>query len=113
MAIALHKLLIAFVVGLDVYAETNSLKRVIAHMLPFSIISPVGVFVACFTKVSVGPKTNAILSAVATGSLLYITFFELMLRERTSPKSVPSTVQFVAVLFGFASMSLLALLFQE
>lgn len=105
LAISVHKLLIAFVVGLDVYSETLSLKRVLLYMIPFSVMSPIGVLIACFTKMNVSPLISGVLSAIATGSVLYITFFEILLRERSSSK-LPGILQFFAVLSGFSLMAL-------
>ena len=109
LAISLHKLLIAFVVGLDVFAETMSVKRVALYMLPFSVVSPIGVLVAGLTKSSISDNISGVLSAVATGSLLYITFFEILMEQRYS-KKISGLLQFVMVVFGFSAMALLQLL---
>lgn len=106
IAVSVHKLLLAFVVGLDVYNETRSKRRVLLYMVPFSIMSPLGVLIASFTKLSVNALAEGILTAIATGSLLYITFFEILLRERSTSK-LPGFIQFCAVLLGFLLMVLL------
>ncbi|KAI1301716.1 Zinc transporter ZIP1 [Halotydeus destructor] len=104
LAISLHKLLIAFVVGLDIHSETKSLNRVIIYMIPFSLMSPLGVLVGTFSSVNVSDFVTGLLSAISAGSLLYVTFFEILLRERTSSK-ISGLLQFAAVFIGFITMT--------
>jgi zinc transporter 1/2/3 len=106
VAVSVHKLLLAFVVGLDVYNETKSIGRVLVYMVPFATMSPLGVLIASFTKMGVNALVEGVLTAIATGSLLYITFFEILLRERSCSK-LSGFLQFFAVLLGFSLMVLL------
>lgn len=103
-AITVHKLVIAFVVGLDVYSETHSIRKVIAYMLPFSVMSPIGLIAAAFAKVNMPDSAVGILSALSAGSLLYITFFEILFREKSTSK-LTGCVRFLAVLSGFLLMA--------
>ena len=105
-AISMHKLLIAFVVGLDVFTETKSMKKVIVYMLPFSLMSPIGVIIAAYARVQMPGSTVGILTALSTGSLLYITFFEILFREKKHSPLLGVT-QFLAVASGFVLMAVL------
>jgi zinc transporter 1/2/3 len=105
-AICMHKLLIAFVVGLDVYTQTNSLRKVIMYMLPFSLMSPLGVVAAAFAKVNMPESAVGILSGLSAGSLLYIAFFEILFNEKKHPKLL-GIIQLFAVLLGFGLMAVL------
>lgn len=106
IAISMHKLLIALVVGLEIFSATKSVSRVFLYMLPFSLMSPLGLIVAAVTKVNLSDTVTGILSGLSTGSLLYITFFEILLREKTKSK-LSGLIQFLAVLLGFILMSVL------
>lgn len=105
-AISMHKLLIAFVVGVEVYSETKSIRKVITYMLPFSLMSPLGVIAAAFAQVNMPDSAVGILSALSTGSLLYIAFFEILFREKSHSK-LSGIFQFFAVVLGFVLMALL------
>lgn len=105
-AICTHKLLIAFVVGLQIYSETQSFKNVVYYMLPFSLMSPIGLMATAWATVALGNFIAAILTAISTGSLLYITFYEILLREKQLAR-ISGFSQFIAVLLGFCLMAML------
>ena len=104
-AILVHKLPIAFVVGLDVYSKTNSIKIVTYHMFPFSLMSPIGILIAS-AAFMIDDNIVSILTALSTGSLIYITFFEILLREKMESK-LSGFLQFVSVLMGFLFMGII------
>lgn len=104
-AILIHKLPIAFVVGLDVYSKTNSVKIVVYHMFPFSLMSPIGIMIAAAAFI-ISRFTISILTALSTGSLIYITFFEILLREKMESK-LSGFLQFSSVLTGFIFMAVI------
>jgi zinc transporter 1/2/3 len=52
-AIAIHKFVISFAVGLEIYSETFNLKRVFVYMLVFSLFSPLGIMTAAIAKLQV------------------------------------------------------------
>lgn len=106
VAVSMHKLLIAFVVGLEIFSATKRASRVFLYMLPFSLMSPIGLIVAAVTKLNLGESVVGILTGLSTGSLLYITFFEILLREKTTSK-LPGLIQFLAVFAGFCLMAIL------
>lgn len=105
-AISMHKLLIAFVVGLQIYSETKSLRKVIIYMLPFSLMSPIGLIATAWAKVALSNFFGSVLTAISTGSLLYITFYEILLREKQLGR-ISGILQFTAVLSGFCLMATL------
>ena len=106
VAVSMHKLLIAFVVGLEIFSATQSVSRVFLYMLPFSLMSPIGLIIAALTKLNLGESLVGILTGLSTGSLLYITFFEILFREKTTSK-LSGLIQFLAVISGFCLMALL------
>lgn len=76
LAVSVHKFVIAFVVGLEIYSETFDTKRVLIYMVVFSFMSPTGIIIAAFAKLEVSAEIDGVLSALATGSILYVVFFE-------------------------------------
>lgn len=104
-AVAIHKFVIAFVVGLEVYAEGTRTVVVIIYMVIFSVMSPVGILIGLVSQITLEGQTNmaiGYLNALATGTLLYVTFFEVLQREKNSQLS--GLLQFLAVVLGFGIM---------
>jgi zinc transporter ZupT len=57
-AIAIHKFVISFAVGLEIYSETFNLKRVSVYMIVFSLFSPLGIMTAAIAKLQVKKNLN-------------------------------------------------------
>ncbi|CAL1286525.1 unnamed protein product [Larinioides sclopetarius] len=110
-AISVHKFVIAFVVGLEVLATGGNNKHVYSYMSVFSVMSPLGIFLAIITQSSLeesNPMTVSILNALATGTLLYVTFFEIL--QRDEHKDIATWVQLIATVSGFVTMAIIQLL---
>lgn len=107
-AIAVHKYVIAFVVGLEVLAGGGKNIQVYIYMTVFSFMSPLGMAIAMITQSNVedtSPLTVSVLNAIATGTLLYVTFFEILQREEH--KDISTWIQLIATSCGFALMCLM------
>ncbi|KYM76592.1 Zinc transporter ZIP2 [Atta colombica] len=106
-AIATHKLVIAFCVGMELYVAGASTKTTLGYLLIFAMVTPIGIAVglvlAHFKNDSdnLGP-TPTILQGMAAGTLLYVVFFEVLARERANEKS--GLLQLVAIIIGFTLM---------
>ncbi|KYN27265.1 PREDICTED: protein zntB-like isoform X1 [Trachymyrmex cornetzi] len=106
-AIATHKLVIAFCVGMELYVAGASTKTTLGYLLIFAMVTPIGIAVglvlAHFKNDSenLGP-TPTILQGMAAGTLLYVVFFEVLARERANEKS--GLLQLVAIIVGFTLM---------
>lgn len=86
IAVLLHKSLMAFSMGTNLVKSKQAAKRVFAAAAIFSFMSPIGIAVGLIIKVTGGNDSgtvlvNAVLQAIATGTFLYITFFEVLVRE--------------------------------
>ncbi|GIY04216.1 zinc transporter ZIP1 [Caerostris darwini] len=104
-AISVHKFVISFVVGLEVLATGGKNKHVYSYMSVFAIMSPLGMLIAMITDNNLedsSPMTVSVLNAIATGTLLYVTFFEIL--QRDEHKDIATWVQLVATSAGFAVM---------
>lgn len=107
-AIAVHKYVIAFVVGLEVLLGGGKNLQVYIYMAVFSFMSPIGMAIALITQTSLedtNPMPVSVLNGIATGTLLYVTFFEILQREEN--KDIPTWIQLIATSVGFALMCLM------
>ena len=81
-------------------------------MTVFCAVSPIGIGIG-MALTSPGQEDSAngpaliVVQGIATGSLLYVVFFEILEKERQ--KSIPGLVQVMGASLGFIFMVLLAL----
>ncbi|KAH0568898.1 uncharacterized protein LOC123274998 isoform X1 [Cotesia glomerata] len=112
-AIATHKLVIAFCVGMELYVTGASTRTVLGYMSVFSLVTPLGIVsglaLGYFKNDSDNLGTTpTILQGMAAGTLLYVVFFEVLARERANEKS--GLLQLAAIVAGFMLMLGLQLL---
>lgn len=106
-AIATHKLVIAFCVGMELYVAGASTRTVLGYLSVFSLVTPLGIGVGLALghfkndSENLGP-TPTILQGMAAGTLLYVVFFEVLARERANDKS--GLLQLAAIIVGFMLM---------
>lgn len=106
-AIATHKLVISFCVGMELYVAGASTKTTLGYLSIFSMVTPLGIAVGLILdhfkndSENLGP-TPTILQGMAAGTLLYVVFFEVLARERANEKS--GLLQLVAIIIGFTLM---------
>lgn len=117
IAIVCHEIVIAFSLGLQLVRSYKKIRQVvIAGVLCTSMI-PIGIAIGLLlieTKHGDSPSVNminGILQSIATGVFIYITFFEI-LAEQISHNNANMKKLF-AILFGFTTMALLALVPEE
>lgn len=112
LAFASHKWVISGCLGLK-WAR-SALRPVIAvlYMTVFCAVSPIGIGIG-MALTDPGEQDNVNMAAlivvqgIATGSLLYVVFFEILEKERQKP--VPGVLQVLGVSLGFIFMVLLGL----
>lgn len=106
-AIATHKLVISFCVGMELYVAGASTKTTLGYLSIFSMVTPIGIAVGLVLdhfkndSENLGP-TPTILQGMAAGTLLYVVFFEVLARERANEKS--GLLQLLAIIIGFTLM---------
>merc|ERR550525_1616478 len=112
LAFASHKWVIAGCLGLK-WAR-SALRPVLSvlYMTVFCLVSPVGVGVGMALtspeqESDMNTNSLLILQGLATGSLLYVVFFEILEKERQ--KAVPGLLQVGSMAVGFIFMALLGL----
>lgn len=115
-AISMHKLVVAFAVGLELFDQTSSVTMTAIHMSLFSIMSPIGIWIVIITQLTSNlSEQNAdiakedqsllliMLSAVATGTIIYIVFFEILQKDRAG-SNVNGIVLWFIMIAGFVLM---------
>lgn len=106
IAVAIHKFVIAFVVGMEVFAEGTRVVVLITYMVIFALMSPIGIVLGMVSELSLDSLAVGYLNALATGTLLYVTFFEVLQREKNS--RLLGIYQFLAVTLGFVIMTVIS-----
>ncbi|EFN62665.1 Zinc transporter ZIP2 [Camponotus floridanus] len=106
-AIATHKLVISFCVGMELYVAGASTRATLGYLSIFSMVTPIGIGIGLALGHLKNDSENlgttpTILQGMAAGTLLYVVFFEVLARERANEKS--GLLQLVAIIVGFTLM---------
>ncbi|XP_053613690.1 zinc transporter ZIP1 [Plodia interpunctella] len=107
-AVSAHKLVIAFCIGVELIATRTKTWLSVVYITTFAIVSPLGIGIG-LALVGGGGATAAgiysvVLQGLASGTLLYVIFFEIWKGDRTG------ILQFIASIVGFLIMFGLQLL---
>jgi len=108
-AVTVHELAIMFCIGMEMLASHIRVGIYIAYMVTLGLITPIGVAIGIFvTEYFQDPTpshtlTIGILQGVAAGTLLYVTFLEVLERERR--KSGNGLIKLLSVFVGFVLLS--------
>ncbi|XP_039277824.1 zinc transporter ZIP1 [Nilaparvata lugens] len=105
-AIATHKLVIAFCVGVELVSSRTRLLLVVVYVATFAAVTPLGIGIG----IALSGQENAsgeslltvVLQGMAAGTLLYVVFFEVLQRERANTQS--GGLQLIAIITGFLVM---------
>lgn len=107
-AVAIHKSVIAFCIGVEMVSAKTKLSLAIVYALIFSVASPIGIGIGLLldsgtASVDVMEILSVVLQGMATGTLLYVVFFEVLKRE--PGRNNGGLPQMVAILVGFTVMA--------
>ena len=85
-AVLVHKSLIAFSMGTNLVHSSQTKAKIIAAACIFAFMSPVGILIGLLlertgTENDSITLVNAILQGLATGTFVYIAFFEVLVKE--------------------------------
>lgn len=101
-AVAAHKFVIAFCVGVELIVARTSFWLAIGYVFIYSVVSPLGIGIGIFlsngTNADDMQVISVILQGLASGTLLYVIFFEVLSKDRSG------LLQYLAVLIGFFFM---------
>jgi len=106
VALGVHKSVLAFSLGMSVVQSKMDIKQVFGSVLTFAAASPVGIAIGIVVSqeqslVTLGIST--VLQGLATGTFLYVTFFEILPMEFNCKKLRMPKV--ASLLFGFILMA--------
>ncbi|XP_030078945.1 zinc transporter ZIP1-like [Drosophila hydei] len=110
-AVAAHKLVLAFCVGMELLVARTRASLAIIYLVTFSIVTPIGIGIG----IGISQQANAnqpsvpsgILQGIASGTLLYVVFFEILTQNHAGWRA------YLAALVGFALMFGLQILSDE
>ncbi|XP_029172450.1 zinc transporter ZIP1-like isoform X2 [Nylanderia fulva] len=102
LAVASHKFVIAFCIGVELLASRTRPYLSVIYTCTFAVVSPIGIgigmaLVGGESAAASGPMA-VILQGLASGTLLYVVFFEILQEHRSG------LWQYVSILFGFLIM---------
>ena len=105
-AVATHKYVISFCVGLELFHAHTRLALYTAYIIIYAILTPIGIGIGIgISQVEQGPAYFVIvgfLQALAGGTIIYVVVFEVLERERS--KNVSGLAQLFFVILGFCAM---------
>ena len=110
-AVATHKYVISFCVGLELYNADTPKRLYFAYMLVYALMSAIGIAIGIGVTSAIQDNTNAynvtvgVLQGLAGGTLLYVCVFEILEREK-SKKNVSGLLQLLFVILGFSTLML-------
>ena len=117
LAIIIHKLIIAFSLGLQFAEHLKRKSRAVMFIVIFSVLSPIGIAIAT-TITAYGQSDESmafdvvtgVLQCISTGTLLYVTFFEVLMAEIGNDHCL---LKVFFVVIGFTLMTFINLFLRE
>lgn len=104
VAVVLHKMVIAFSLGLNLVQTELSLASIVKSNFLFSITSPLGMCIAValqeFGHSINSSIMNGVLQGLACGTFVYVTFFEVLPHELRNSEN--RSLKLLALLLGFS-----------
>ncbi|KAM8714412.1 hypothetical protein ACLKA7_014529 [Drosophila subpalustris] len=108
-AVAAHKLVLAFCVGMELLVSRTRTSLAIIYLITFSIVTPIGIGVG----IGISQQADAnqpsvpsgILQGIASGTLLYVVFFEILTQNHAGWRAYIAALAGFAVMFGLQILS--------
>lgn len=101
-SVAAHKVVIAFCIGIELIVHQTQRWLVVLYVFIYAIVSPigigVGIWVSSYNDSDAFLVASVILQGLASGTLLYVIFFEILSKHKDG------IVQYLAVVVGFCLM---------
>lgn len=102
-AVSAHKLVLAFCVGVELVVNKTKMWLTFIYVVTFAVVSPLGIGIGILLSNGNSADATAlpsvILQGIASGTLLYVVFFEILSKTGRSDLR-----QYATVLFGFLLM---------
>lgn len=111
LAVSIHSASILFCMGVELILAQTRVRFIVLQMAALALASPVGILLGLLVSVESSMKTfgmsvaGVILEGFSAGTILYITFFEVLNRERE--RRVYRLRRGLCIVGGFVIMALL------
>ncbi|XP_044264786.1 zinc transporter ZIP3-like [Tribolium madens] len=111
VAVSIHSATILFYISLELVLAKTELRRILTHVTILSVTSPAGVLLGLLITQKANMNTQAkstavvLLEGLSAGTILYITFFEVLNREKE--RRAWTIRRGACILGGFVLMALL------
>uniref|UniRef100_A0A7E4V3N3 Zinc transporter ZIP3 n=1 Tax=Panagrellus redivivus TaxID=6233 RepID=A0A7E4V3N3_PANRE len=114
LSLMVHKLIVAFSVGLQLArTHAHAIRWVVASILLLAVMTPLGAVIGMFVhEAPIDSHTRdfvvLLFQGVAVGTFIYVTFFEVLIHERDNEH--PNLLKILFMLVGFALIGCLRLI---
>jgi len=113
LAIAIHSIVIVFCIGTDMVVKGTKRSRIILSMVVLSLVTPIGVLAGIILTLHTRAETGGdillmgVLQGLAAGTLVYITFFEVLSKDKLTRHGMSGFLGVLFVVSGFSFMAAL------
>lgn len=112
VAVLIHKAIISFTVGVRFAESMHNIRRTVIALLVLSVMAPAGVAIGTLVTETgqhsmATDVASAVLQGMATGTFIYVTFFEVLLDQMKDDHNV---LKVLAVIVGFSCIAVLELI---
>ena len=111
MAIAIHAVPIVFCVGTDMISSGVKKIKIVIYMIVLSVNTPLGILIGIIVTMHMEQASGqhvliiGVLQGLAAGTLLYITFFEVLSRDKMDRYGMSGLLGAVNIILGFSVMA--------
>ncbi|KAJ9579487.1 hypothetical protein L9F63_024405, partial [Diploptera punctata] len=102
-AVSIHACAILFCIGLELVTSGVRVLNLVLYIVILSLVSPLGVVIGILVTGTVQDLVVAVLQGIAGGTILYITFFEVLDREKRKETGC-GIMRIFFILLGFSVM---------
>ncbi|CAI6364012.1 unnamed protein product [Macrosiphum euphorbiae] len=113
LAVSIHECTILFCIGIKLVTSCSSLTNIVLNIVVLTLVSPFGILLGLLLTLNTYDLDqnyhtigNATLQGLAAGTILYVTFFEVLDRERKKD-TAPGLLKLLLTMIGFFFMVML------
>ena len=108
-ALVIHKCILGFSMSINLVQHSFPAKTVVRSSFLFSAMSPIGfgigILMLTYASSNLGRIFSAIFQAIATGTFLYVTFFEIFFHELNS-KECHKLLKVLMMVLGYSLIAI-------
>ena len=113
LAVALHDIPVHFCIGMEMYNGGIKKWNIVIYFLILGVITPVGIIIGMIVTYHAGGGDGTqtivigVLQALSGGTLLYVTFYEVLDRQKLAKAGMDGILGWFLIICGFAFMAAL------